>query len=93
MTKKFTTIRVYESDKDRLIESYGGPAHEAVSKAVNENCPHPEESRSYLTASLPMADRDRVANSNPRRQVGGFYCGRCGRYVFKNSQSQETVTT
>lgn len=91
MSEKFTTIRVYEKDKDRLIDRYGGPAHEAVSKAVNENCPHPEESRSYLTTSLPIEDRGVVANSNPRKTVGGFYCSKCGRYVFKKSVS-ESVT-
>ncbi len=78
MPEKFTTIRVYEKDKDTLIERFGGPAHEAVHKAIDENCPHPEAKRRYMTANLP------IANASQRRAVGGFHCEACGQYVFRN---------
>lgn len=87
--KPFTTIRVYEEDKQVLIDRYGGPAHEAVNKALTENCPHPEKSRQYVTANLPMPDQDALTEGNPRRTVmGGFYCPECGKYVFPKSQPE-----
>lgn len=87
MTDQFTTIRVNEKDKDLLIERYGGPANVALKKALSETCPHPEESRSYVTASLPMPEQDAITSGSKRRTVGGFYCGTCGKYVFKKSQT------
>lgn len=78
MSQQFTTIRVYEKDKTTLVRRYGGPAHQAFAKAINDNCPHPEESRSYLAANLPTVDE-----AQENRRVGGFYCEVCGRYIFK----------
>jgi len=83
MAGNFTTIRVYEKDKDVLIKRYGGPANEALNQALTENCPHPEESRSYVTASLPMPEQDVINSDSPRQRVGGFYCGECGKFIFK----------
>src|SRR5512147_1058914 len=80
--KPFTTIRVYDEDKEVLIDRYGGPAHEAFNKAMTETCPHPEESRSYVQANLPMPDQDAITSGSPRRAVGGFYCSVCDKYVF-----------
>ena len=81
--KSFTTIRVYESDKNVLLERYGGFTHEAFNKAISENCPHPEKSRQYVTANLPMPDQEALTSGSPRRTVrGGFFCSECGQYVF-----------
>jgi hypothetical protein len=79
MPDQFTTIRIYAKDKPLLLKRFGGPAHEAVHKAIDENCPHPEDRRSYMTADLPMPTND----ISKRHTLGGFYCHECGRFVFK----------
>lgn len=83
MSDHFTTIRVYEKDVETLVERYGKPTHKAVNQALIENCPHPEESRTYVTASLPMPEQDAITSESPRQRVGGFYCGECGKFIFK----------
>jgi hypothetical protein len=87
--QKFTTIRVYEDDKNVLIDRFGGPTHEAFNKVMTENCPHPEKSRQYVTANLPMPGQEAFTEGAPRRTVmGGFYCPECSQYVFPKTQPE-----
>lgn len=75
MTEKFTTIRVYESDRAALAVT-GLPTHEAVKRVLQTNCVHPEARRSYVTAVISYPSK------KAEKPVGGFYCAHCGRYVF-----------
>ena len=87
--KPFTTIRVYENDRSVLLKRFGEPTHKALEKALNETCSHPEKSREYVTANLPMPDQEVLMEGAPRRTVmGGFYCRECGQYVFPKPQTE-----
>jgi hypothetical protein len=79
MPEQFTTIRIFAKDKPLLLKRFGAPSHEAVRKAIDENCPHPEEKRSYMTADLPIPTQE----AGKRHTLGGFYCAECGRFIFK----------
>ena len=84
---KFTTMRVYEKDKKALMERFGGSAHEAFHKAIDE-CEHPEGRREYLTADLPIKGSDQAGIA----VFGGFYCHICNRYIFKAGGMKQSIT-
>lgn len=91
MPEKFTTMQVYETDQEVLLDRYGKPAREALKKALSDNCPHPEEKRTYVVANLPAVGQEVMTTDTRRRAVGGFYCDECGQYVFKK-QSESVAS-
>lgn len=80
---KFTTMIVYEKDKETLLQIHGGAAHEAFHKIVINTCTHPEEKRSYVMADLPAIGETTITSGAKPRKVGGFYCAGCGLYIFR----------
>ncbi len=83
MADDFTTMRVFVKDRELLLERYGGPTHEALRKAVDGCCPHPEDKRTYVVAALPKPGQEVMTSDKGRQNLGGFYCNDCGSYVFK----------
>ena len=82
---KFTTMRVYEKDKQTLLQLHSGAAHEAFHKIVASTCTHPEEKRSYVMADLPAIGEATIMSDAKHRRVGGFFCKACGLYIFRGT--------
>lgn len=73
--KEFVTIRVYKDDRESL-NGFGRFTHDALSNLLQTHCVHPEETKIYLTANVLFPA------SQVEKPVGGFFCSRCGKYVF-----------
>ena len=85
----YITMRVLRKDRDRLFELFGAPAERAFHNAivqVDTNCPHYEPDRIYTTAIVGTVDGLKVDEA---KQVSGFFCKHCRRYVFVPEEEDE----
>lgn len=88
MTEEITTIKVLRKDRVWLENLFGQPTHIAFHK-VRDLCPHPEKPRIYTTALIRI-DGDRALNMNEgnTRQITGFLCGTCHKYIFPDPETK-----
>jgi len=79
--RQTTTIQVFPEDAEELVRRYGSPKRVAFHKLLHEGCSHPDVGRAYTTVLIPAEGDDAIEANHEPRQLAGFRCGKCGRYI------------
>jgi hypothetical protein len=87
MADEIMTIKVFTKDRVWLEKLYGQPTHVAFHK-VRNLCPHPEESRTYVSAEVPYG-AEALNQTAPILTIHGFHCSACRKYIFLDVVGEE----